>query len=111
MHLIYRGNYLLWETTVIDKGKRDNGFIWNHRICEFECDKSCDIGEYLDYANCTCRKRVIDKLVEKCGEDINENKTVYNTTLNGYGKCILAYNYLCAIHSIINHDAHNNYGD
>ena len=53
----------------------------------------------------------IDKLVEKCGEDINENKMVYNATLNGYGKCILAYNYLCAIHSIINHDAHNNYGD
>ena len=21
-----------------------------------ECDKSCDIGEYLDYSNCKCKK-------------------------------------------------------
>ena len=27
------------------------------------CDKSCDVAEYLDYENCKCRKRLIDKLV------------------------------------------------
>ena len=26
--------------------------------CECECDKSCNVGEYLDYANCKCRKRL-----------------------------------------------------
>ena len=26
----------------------DEGFIWNPSNCEWECDKSCDIGEYLD---------------------------------------------------------------
>ena len=26
---------------------RDKGFIWNPRNCE--CDKSCVVGEYLDY--------------------------------------------------------------
>ena len=30
----------------------DKGFIWNWSNCDFECDKSCDIGEYLDYENC-----------------------------------------------------------
>ena len=28
-----------------------------------ECDKSCDIGEYLDYENCKCRKKVVGELV------------------------------------------------
>ena len=31
---------------------------------ECECDKSCDVGEYLDYENCKCRKKLADKLVE-----------------------------------------------
>ena len=31
---------------------------------ECECDKSCDVGEYLDYKSCKCRKRLVDKLVE-----------------------------------------------
>ena len=25
------------------------GYIWNGNNCECECDKSCDVGEYLDY--------------------------------------------------------------
>ena len=38
-------------------------------VCVNECDKSCDIGQYLDYKNCKCRKEVISKLVEKCIEN------------------------------------------
>ena len=37
-----------------------------------ECDKSCDIGEYLDYSDCKCRKKLIDKLVEECMKNIDE---------------------------------------
>ena len=37
---------------LIDKGECDKGFIWNPSNCEWECDKSCSIGEYLDYSNC-----------------------------------------------------------
>ena len=37
---------------LIDKGVRDKGYIWNPSNCECECDKSCDIGEYLDYKYC-----------------------------------------------------------
>ena len=28
-------------------------------------DKLCDIGQYLDYKNCICRKSLVDKLVEE----------------------------------------------
>ena len=53
----------------------DKRFIWNPSNCKCECDKSCIIGEYLDYKNCERRKRIIDKLVEECSENIagNEN--------------------------------------
>ena len=51
---------------LIDKRVCDKGFIWNPSNCECECDKTCDIGEYLDYKNCKCRKRFIDKLIEEC---------------------------------------------
>ena len=36
---------------VVDKGVCDKGFIWNPTNCKYDCDKSCDIGEYLDYKN------------------------------------------------------------
>ena len=50
------------------------GFIWNSSNCECECDKSCDIGEYLDYENFKCRKRLTDKLVDECTETVEEVK-------------------------------------
>ena len=59
---------------LIDKGVWDKGFIWNPSNCECESDKSCDIGEYLDYENCNCRKKLVDKLVEGCTEIVEEVK-------------------------------------
>ena len=41
---------------LIDKRVCDKGFIWNSSSCECECDKSCGVSEYLDYANFKCRK-------------------------------------------------------
>ena len=61
---------------MIDKGACDKGYAWNPSNCECECDKSCDIGEYLDYENCKCRKRLVDKLVGECAESIDEVKIV-----------------------------------
>ena len=71
----------------IDKGICDKGFIWNPINCECKCNKSCDIGEYLDYEDSKCR--LIDKLVEECIENINEkelhsSEMIYNSTLNDY---------------------------
>ena len=67
---------------LINKGMYDKGFIWNPSNCEFECDKSCDIGEYLDYKNCNCGKRITDKLPEACSENIYENETLGIIPLN-----------------------------
>ena len=37
-------------------------------VCE--CDKSYDVGEYLDYDNCKCTKKLVDELVDKCTENV-----------------------------------------
>ena len=34
---------------LIDKEMCDKGCIWNPSTCECQCDKSCDVGEHLDY--------------------------------------------------------------
>ena len=54
--------------------KCDKGFIWKPSNCECECDKNCDIGEYLDYENCKCRKKLVEKLINECTETIDETK-------------------------------------
>ena len=59
---------------LVDKGVCDKGYAWNPSNCEFVCDKSYDFGEYLDYKNCKRRKRLVDKLVEECGENGDEAK-------------------------------------
>ena len=61
---------------LIDKGVWDKGFIWNPSNCEWECDKSCNTGEYLDYSNYKCRKKILDPLVEECTENIDETKLI-----------------------------------
>ena len=55
---------------LIDKGVCDGGYIWNS--CNWECkwDQSCDVGEYLDYRNFKCRKKLADKLVEEYTENV-----------------------------------------
>ena len=59
---------------LIDKVVCDKRFVWNPSNCKWECDKSCDIGAYLDYENCKCRKKLADKLVEECTETVEEVK-------------------------------------
>ena len=73
---------------MIDKGVCDRGYIWNPSNCECECDTSCDVGEYLDYKNCRCRKRLVDKLMEECNEIIEEVKIV-SENKNKCSSCIL----------------------
>ena len=67
---------------MIDKGICDKEFIWNLSNCECEFDKSCDVREYLDYENCKCREKTVNKLVEECSENIDENEMIFNETLN-----------------------------
>ena len=44
----------------------DKGYMWNPSTCACECDKYCKVGQYLDYKNCVCRKKLIDDLIEQC---------------------------------------------
>ena len=67
---------------LIDKGVCDKGYVWNPSNCKCECDKYCSIGEYLDYSNCKCRKKLVDQLVEECTENINETKFIKVTVEN-----------------------------
>ena len=75
----------------IDKGVCDKGYAWNPSYCECKCDKLCDVGEYLDYENCKCRKRFVDKLADECNENIVEVKKSVKVKVN----VILAYCTLC----------------
>ena len=61
---------------LIDKGICDKGYIWNPSNCKCECDKSCDFDECLDCEKCKCRKRLIDKLIEECNENIEETSLI-----------------------------------
>ena len=75
------------------------------QVIECECDKSCNIGEYIDYSGYKCRKKLIDSLVEECTENIDETKLV-NITVekenNSRCTSYLVYKVLFFIFIIIN---------
>ena len=69
-----------YKEDLVNKIVCDKGYIWNPRSCACECDRSCGVGQYLDYKSCVCRNSLVDKLVEECTSVIDENK-IYNKTL------------------------------
>ena len=85
---------------LIDKGVCDKGYAWNPSNCECECDKSCDVGEYLDYKNCKCRKRLVDKLVEECGDNIDEAKLAGIALFEARNECVCSYT-VCIVLGVI----------
>ena len=44
----------------------------NADVCECICYILCDVVEYLDYKICKCQKRLVDRLVKECIENIDE---------------------------------------
>ena len=65
--------------TLIDKRVCEKGYAWKRSNCECECDKSCNIGEYL---RCKCRKNLTDQLIDKCIETMEEKKIANITAKN-----------------------------
>ena len=59
---------------LIDKGVCDKRFVSNPSNCECEFDKACDVGEYLDYENCQCRKILVAPLIDEYTETVEEVK-------------------------------------
>ena len=86
---------------LIDKGVSDKGYTWNPSNWEWACDKSCDIGEYLNFENCKRRKTLIDKSVDECDENIDEEVKIVSENENKCNSCIL-YIVLFSIFFIIN---------
>ena len=87
---------------MIDKGVCHKGFTWNPSNCECEYDKLCDVGEYLDYENCKCKKRLIEELVEGSSEITDEVKIAKTTSMElhsteGENKC----KYSCTIYVVL----------
>ena len=70
-----------YKEDLISKMACDKGYIWNPSNCACECDKLCDIGQYLDYKNCVCRKSIVGKLVQEC-INVIDGDTTYNKTLS-----------------------------
>ena len=62
--------------------------FFNPSNCNCECDKSCAIGEYLDYSICKCRKKLFNKLIEECTKNIDvikiDNK---NENIKEFSSC------------------------
>ena len=75
--------------------------------CECECDKNCDIGEYLDYKNCKCRKKLSDKLIDQCTETIAEVKLSEITLFENENN--YKYNSLHSLYYIDDSSAYNFY--
>ena len=84
---------------MIDKGLCDKGYACNPSECE--CDKSCDVGEYLDYQNCKCRKSLVDKLVEECNENIDEEKLAEIALFEHVNECICSYTVFIVLSVIV----------
>ena len=75
---IIRNNKQRWNK---DKC-RCEGFIFNPSNCECECDKYCNTGQYLDYPDCKCKKKLIDPFIEECtGNDDDDKTKIVNTTV------------------------------
>ena len=55
---------------------RHKGFIWNPSNCECECNKSCDVGESLDYKSCKCKNKIVDILLKECSENNDRNESL-----------------------------------
>ena len=54
--------------------------MWNPSTCSCECDRYCETGQYLDYKNCVCRKKIIDDLMEQCTSIVDMD--IKNNTLS-----------------------------
>ena len=76
---------------LIDKRVCHKGYACNPSNWECECHASCDVGEYLNYENCKCRKSLVDKLVEECNENIDEAKLTGINLFEHGNKCVCPY--------------------
>ena len=57
-------------------------YTWNPSTCDCKGNKACKTGEYLDIKNCSCKKRLIGKLVLSCEcEVLNATETILDNKI------------------------------
>ena len=61
-----------------------------------ECDKACNVGEYLDHENCKCRKKLVEQIVDECAETVEEVEIAKKLSLK-MEICINAVLVLCIL--------------
>ena len=83
-HETCKYKYRLDASVCNNKQRCNNNKNWltKEYLKGFICNPSNCVGEYLDYANCKRRKRLIDKLVEECNENIDEKEMHLNELIS-----------------------------
>ena len=83
--LIQSKNEIMMKVCVNVKNQsscKDN-YTWNPSTCDCECNKAFKIDEYLYIKNCSCRKRLIGKIVFTCETEIlNATEVSLNSLSN-----------------------------
>ena len=83
---------------LIDELICDKGYMWNPSTCTCECDKYCGTGQYLDYDNCVCRKKLIDYLTEQCTSIANiDSYKKESSKTNAYFILFIIFLVLCVL--------------
>ena len=88
---------------LIDKIICDKGYMWNPSTCCCEYDRYCETGQYLDYKNCVCRRKIIDDLIEQCTSIIDieiKNNTLSKKNDESFSNIYFIYCIFSAIYFI-----------
>ena len=86
LNLISRTNetrHIKWHETCKCNCRLDTSAI----ISKGGMKIQCEAGEYLDYENCKCRKRLLNKLVEECTKNVEGVKLVGITLFEHENVC------------------------
>ena len=66
-----------------------NDCMWKSTTCDWQCNKVCEIDEYLDIKNVSSKKHLFFKLVLKCEDEIlNTSETLLNNEKVTFEKSI-----------------------
>ena len=87
----------MWVKKTIQNHSCKEDYAWNPSTCASECDKYCEIGEYLK--DCICMKNLVGGLVIICDEIIDMQPSKFTSTVGNcqgfcWGKQCFYSNYL-----------------
>ena len=80
-----------WCETIDDWVSRENGYMWNPSLYDFESNRTCRLDQYLGTKKCSCEKCLIGKLVfafedvvlNITEKSLDDKKVIYKISLVG----------------------------